>query len=97
MPDLHSTVRHTDELRAAAEKLRDLSFEEIASSDDPLTVVRNLHAALDALRSAWPAISQAAHFDTPQAAEAASAFFTDDIKRGLQLAADGLWDASHSI
>lgn len=92
---LHPTVRHTDELRASAEALRDLGSDVITASDDPLTVVRNLYAALDALKDAWPAISQSAGFEDPFGED--SCEFTEDIRRGFQLAVDGLWNASNSI
>ena len=95
MSGLHSTVRHTDELRVTAEALRDLGHEEITSSDDPLTVVRNLYAVLDALKDAWPAISQSAGFEDPFGDDPCE--FTEDIKRGLTLATEGLWDAQNSI
>lgn len=95
MSALHSTVRHTDELRATAEALRDLGFDEITASDDPLAVIRNLYATLDALKDAWPAISQSAGFEDPFGED--SFDFTEDIRRGLQLAVDGLWNASNSI
>ncbi|MFI0156193.1 hypothetical protein [Streptomyces lydicus] len=89
----HPTVRHTDELRANAEALRDLGDAEIAASDDPLTVVHNLYAALGALRDAWPAIAKSAGFeDGDEATE-----FTDDIRRGLTLAAAGFLDVRNSI
>ena len=91
----HPTVQLTDELRATAEKLRDLGHDGIVTSDDPLTVFRNLHATLDALRDAWPALSEAAGFEDFSNQEDLS--FTDDIKRGLQLATDGLWTAQGSI
>lgn len=90
----HPTVAHTDGLRAAAEALRDLG-DEITASDDPLTVIRNLHAALDAVRDAWPAISRSAGFEDPFGQEPCE--FTDDIKRGLDLAVSGLWAARNSI
>lgn len=95
MTALHPTVSFTDDLRAAAEHLRDLGDTEIARSDDPLTVFRNLHAALDALRDAWPALSQAAGFEDFFSQEDIT--FTDDIKRGLHLTADGLWSAQDAI
>lgn len=95
MTDLHPTVRRTDELRATAEALRDLGNEEITASDDPLTVIRNLYAALDAIKDAWPAISQAAGFEDPFGDDPCE--FTEDVKRGLAIAAEGLWDASNSI
>jgi hypothetical protein len=95
MTALHSTVRHTDELRATAEALRDLGHDEITASDDPLTVVRNLYAALDAIKDAWPAISQSAGFEDPFGEDPFE--FTEDVKRGLTLATEGLWNASNSI
>lgn len=95
MTALHSTVIRTDMLRAAAEQLRDLGSEEIVGSDDPLTVFRNLHAALDALREAWPALSKAAGFEDYFREEDVT--FTEDIKRGLQLVTDGLWSAQDAI
>ncbi|MFB7500006.1 hypothetical protein ACFC09_35905 [Streptomyces sp. NPDC056161] len=95
MTALHSTVSCTDDLRAAAERLRDLGDKEIARSDDPLTVFRNLYATLAALRDAWPALSEAAGFEDFFSQEDIT--FTDDIKRGLHLAADGLWSAQDAI
>jgi hypothetical protein len=95
MAALHSTVRYTDDLRAAAEQLRDLGNKEIARSDDPLTVFRNLYATLAALRDAWPALSESAGFEDFFSHEDIT--FTDDIKRGLQLAVDGLWSAQDAI
>ncbi|WP_344492097.1 hypothetical protein [Streptomyces enissocaesilis] len=95
MTALHSTVSLTDDLRAAAEHLRDLGDTEIARSDDPLTVFRNLYATLDALRDAWPALSRAAGFEDFFSQEDIT--FTDDIKCGLHLAADGLWSAQDAI
>lgn len=95
MTALHPTVSHTDELRAAAEQLRDLGDKEIACSDDPLTVFRNLYAALGALRDAWPALSEAAGFEDFFRSEDVT--FTDDIKRGLQLVVDGLWSAQDAV
>lgn len=91
---VHPTVRLTDTLRIAAETLRALGPDQIAASDDPLTVVKNLYAALDALRDAWPAIATSAHFDD---GDQATGDFTDDITRGLKLVVDGLWDAGNSI
>lgn len=95
MTDTHSTVNLTDALRAAAEGLRDLGHDEIVRSDDPLTVFRNLHATLAALRDAWPALSQSAGFEDFFKQEDLT--FTNDIKRGLQLTTDGLWAAQDSI
>lgn len=95
MTALHSTVRHTDELRAAAEALRDLDHDGIVRSDDPLTVFRNLYATLAALRDAWPALSESAGFEDFFRQEDIA--FTEDIKRGLQLATDGLWSAQDAI
>jgi hypothetical protein len=92
---LHSTVRHTDELRATAEALRDLGHDEITGSDDPLTVIRNLYATLDALKDAWLAISQSAGFEDPFGKDPCE--FTEDIKRGFALAVEGLWSAQNSI
>jgi hypothetical protein len=92
MTGLHPSVSLTDQLRAAAEGFRDA---EIASTDDPLTIVKNLHATLEALRDAWPAVAKAASFEDPSGDEATE--FTDDISRGLNLATSGLWDASNSI
>ena len=94
MSFVHSTVRLTDTIRIASETLRALGPDQIAASDDPLTVVKNLYASLDAIRDAWPAIATSAHFDDGNEATGA---FTDDIARGLKLAADGLWDASNAI
>lgn len=88
MTDLHPTVRHTDDLRAAATALRDLGLDEISASGAPLAVLRNLHAALDALKEAWPAISQSAGFEDPFGED--SFEFTEDVKRGIELAVDGL-------
>lgn len=95
MTALHSTVSCTDDLRAAAEALRDLGDKEIARLDDPLTVFRNLYATLDALRDAWPALSEAAGFEDFFSQEEIT--FTDDIKRGLRLTVDGLWAAQNAI
>jgi hypothetical protein len=95
MADLHPTVQFTDDLRAAAEKLRDLGADETARSDDPLTVFRNLHATIAALRDTWPALSEAAGFEDFFNQEDVT--FTDDIKRGLQLTTDGLWAAQDAI
>jgi hypothetical protein len=95
VPDLHPTVRHTDELRAAAEVFRDLGYDAIAKSDDPLTVVRNLYRTIDAINNVWPAIARSASFD--DADVEANVAFAYDIRRGLKLAVDGLWDASNSI
>ncbi|HEY6117713.1 MAG TPA: hypothetical protein VI172_17295 [Candidatus Dormibacteraeota bacterium] len=95
MADLHPTVQHTDELRAAAEALRDLGTDEITTADDPLTVFRNLHATIDALHDAWPALSQSAGFEESFGQD--SVEFTQDIERGLKLAVDGLWNAQGSI
>lgn len=95
MTDLHPTVRRTDELRTAAEALRDLGFDAITGSDDPLTVIRNLHATFEALKEAWPAVSQAAGFEDPFGDGDTS--FTDEVKRGIQLAVEGTWDARNSI
>lgn len=95
MTALHPTVSRTDDLRDAAEHLRDLGDKEIARSDDPLTVFRNLYAALAALRDAWPALSESAGFEDFFSQEDIT--FTGDIKRGLQLAVDGLWSAQNAI
>lgn len=96
----HPTVRYTDELRAAAESLRGLGGGQIAASDDPLTVVQNLRAALDAIRDAWPSVARSAGFadSGPQHDDVeAVADFTDDIERGLKLAVDGMQTAVNSI
>lgn len=95
MTPTHSTVRHTDELRATAEAFRDLGADEIAASDDPLTVVRNLYATLDAIKDAWPAISESARFEDLASEDPCE--FTEDVRRGLALATEGLWSASNSI
>lgn len=95
MTDTHPTVRLTDELRATAEALRDLDHEEIVRSDDPLTVFRNLYVTVAALRDAWPALSESAGFEDFFRQEDVA--FTEDIKRGLQLATDGLWSAQDAI
>jgi hypothetical protein len=89
------TARLTDELRAAAEGLRDLARDEIARSDDPLTVFRNLYAAVDALRDAWPALSEAAGFE--DFFDRADIPFVDTIPQALKAAADGLWAAQDAI
>lgn len=95
MPD-HPTVVHTDALQAAAEALRDLGADRIASCDDPLTVVRSLYAAVDALHDAWPALCKAARFDLHPDIDP-----DDDpverVTRGLREASEGLWDASNAI
>jgi hypothetical protein len=97
-----TAVRFTGDLLVAATNLRDLGEAEIAASDDPVTMLRDLHAALDALREAWPSIAKAAHFDGPVDGEDSRSFatvadFTNRIRRGLDLAATGLWDATSSI
>lgn len=95
MPELHPTVRYTDQLREAAGKLRDLDHDDIVRSDDPLTVVRNLHATLAALRDAWPAISESAGFEDHFKREDVA--FVDKVQRGLQIATDGMWDATDGM
>ncbi|MER5903073.1 hypothetical protein ABT150_23690 [Streptomyces mirabilis] len=97
-----TAVRFTGDLLVAATNLRDLGDAEISASDDPVTMLRDLHAALDALRAAWPSVSKAAHFDGPIDGEDSRSFdavadFTDRIRRGLDLATAGLWDATSSI
>lgn len=89
------TVRLTDALRENAEALRDLGAKQIAASGDPLTVFRNLHKTLAALRDAWPALSESAGFEDFFNQEDAT--FTDDIRRGLSLTVDSMRDASNSI
>jgi hypothetical protein len=88
-PDPTAAVRLTDALRQAAEGLRDLESEGIASTDDPLTVVTNLHATLAALKEVWPALAERAGFEEQ--------LFAADAERGLSLAATGMWDACHAI
>ncbi|UOB09116.1 hypothetical protein MQE23_08625 [Streptomyces sp. HP-A2021] len=95
MSDLHPTVRLTDELRAAAEQLRDLGHSQIAHSDDPLTVFRNLYATFDALVEAWPALADAAGFRDFFDEEDLG--FVGDIEGGLKSAAAGLARAQDSI
>lgn len=95
MRDLHPTVRLTDELRAAAEQLRDLGHSQIAHSDDPLTVFRNLYATLDALLESWPALADAAGFRDFFDEEDLG--FIDDIGSGLTSVAAGLARAQDSI
>lgn len=88
-PDPTAAVRLADELRQAAEALRDLEPEGIACTDDPLTVVTNLHATLAALQEAWPALAQRAGFEEQ--------LFAADVERGLSLATAGMWDARNAI
>lgn len=88
-PDQTAAVRLTDALRQAAEGLRDLESEGIASTDDPLTVVTNLHEVLAALGEAWPALAQRAGVEEQ--------IFAADVERGLSLARVGMWDARNAI
>jgi hypothetical protein len=100
MADSHATVRYTDALRAAAEGLRDLDETEAVGSDDPLTVVTNLHATLDAIRDAWPAIAKSAGFggtDLHPDEAAHVTGFTKRIETGLDQAVSGMWDATSAI
>lgn len=89
MPDPAAAVRITDELRQAAESLRDLESEGIACTDDPLTIVTNLHATLAALKEAWPVFAQRAGLERELLAA--------DVERGLLLATAGMWDARSAI
>lgn len=88
-PDQTAPARLTDALREAAEGLRDLEPEGISCTDDPLTVVTNLHAALSALGEAWPTLARRAGVDQE--------IFSADVERGLSLARVGMWDARNSI
>lgn len=88
-PDPTASVRLTDDLRQAAESLRDLEPSGIDSTDDPLTVVTNLHTALAALREVWPTLAQRAGV--------ADQAFAADVERGLLLATTGMWDARNAI
>jgi hypothetical protein len=88
-PDQTAAVRLTDALRQAAEDLRDVDSEGIACTDDPLTVVTNLHAVLAALGEVWPALAQRAGVEQQ--------IFAADVERGLSLARNGMWDARNAI
>lgn len=88
-PDPAAPARLTDELRQAAESLRDLDTDGIACTDDPLTVVTNLHATLAALKEAWPAVAKRAGFE--------GELLAADVERGLLLASAGMWDARNAI
>lgn len=96
------TTRHTGALLEAATALMALGDEKISSNDDPLTMVRDLHAALFAIREVWPSIAKAAHFDTPMGDEDPQSFedvtaFVGDVQRGLDLVTAGLKRAADSI
>lgn len=96
------TTRHTGAVLEASAALMALGDEEISSNDDPLTMVRDLHAALFALREVWPSIAKAAHFDAAMDNEDPKSFedvtaLVNDVQRGLDLAVDGLKRAADSI
>lgn len=95
MGHVHETVRITDQLREAAQDLQHLDDGQITSTDDPLTMMSNLHTVLSILRDTWPALSEAAGFDDATHQEGLS--FTEDILRGLTIAAEGLGTARNSI
>ncbi|MER5875409.1 hypothetical protein ABT119_05710 [Streptomyces sp. NPDC001910] len=89
-----NAIHRTDELRAAAEAVSALRLDDFAAVDDPIAILRSLHATLHALHSVWPEVSIASGFEDPFGDDASE--FTDDIERGLRLAEDGLQNAIHA-
>ncbi|MEU0393828.1 hypothetical protein ABZ208_13795 [Streptomyces sp. NPDC006208] len=79
---LHPTVRITDALRAAATELDELDYEVIEACDDPLTLTRNLAAAISDLRGVLSDLPRLLNVDDGPAPSAA-----DDLASRLR---DGL-------
>lgn len=86
-----SAVRCAEDLRAAAEAFSALRHDDLAAANDPVGILRSLHATLHALHQAWPDVSVVAGFEDPFGDDATE--FSDDIERGLRLAEDGLLNA----
>lgn len=89
-------IQLADQLRETATALA--AREDVAATDDPVTLLRCLHATVEALREIAPAALTAADLDGKTVYTGAGvADIPGRVALGLSGATNALWDAYNSV